>query len=85
MIRLLSVIKLYVNDKPSSNFRKDLDEDHYGLETVKKRILEYLGVKQMTNTLKGPILCFVGPPGVGKTSVARSVARTLGRKFYRYG
>ncbi|XP_013394100.1 lon protease homolog 2, peroxisomal [Lingula anatina] len=63
--------------------RKDLDEDHYGLEKLKKRILEYLAVRQLKNTLKGPILCFVGPPGVGKTSVGRSVARTLGREFHR--
>lgn len=60
-----------------------LNEDHYGLEKVKERILEYLSVRQLTESMKGPILCLVGPPGVGKTSLARSVARSLGRKFVR--
>ncbi len=62
---------------------KILDEDHYDLEKVKKRILEYLAVRQLKNDMKGPILCFVGPPGVGKTSLGRSIARALGRKFVR--
>ncbi|MGH7493951.1 MAG: endopeptidase La [bacterium] len=63
--------------------RQVLDEDHYNLEKVKKRILEYLAVRQLKPDMKGPILCFVGPPGVGKTSLGRSIARAMGRKFVR--
>jgi ATP-dependent Lon protease len=76
--------------KKKSKVRKDLavaeqvlEEDHYGLEKVKERILEYLAVQQRVKKLKGPILCLVGPPGVGKTSVGRSIARATGRKFTR--
>ncbi len=76
--------------KKRSRIRKQLDraeaileEDHYGLEKVKERILEYLAVQQRVRRMKGPILCLVGPPGVGKTSVGRSIARATGRKFVR--
>jgi ATP-dependent Lon protease len=63
--------------------RRILDQDHYDLNEVKDRILEYLAVRKLKRRLKGPILCFVGPPGVGKTSLGRSIARALGRKFTR--
>jgi ATP-dependent Lon protease len=63
--------------------KKVLDEDHYDLEKVKERILEYLSVRKLKKKMKGPILCFIGPPGVGKTSLGKSIARALGRKFVR--
>lgn len=66
-----------------SNAKKALDTDHYGLERIKKRIIEYLAVRKLKDDMKGPILCFLGPPGVGKTSLGRSIAQALGRKFHR--
>ncbi|MCK4523640.1 LON peptidase substrate-binding domain-containing protein, partial [candidate division WOR-3 bacterium] len=91
-----NVIRTYIEwilDLPWNNYSDDnmnikkaekiLNEDHYDLEKVKTRILEYLAVKQLKSDSKGPILCFVGPPGVGKTSLGKSIARALGRKFVR--
>ncbi len=90
------VIRNYINtilDLPWNKSTKDkidikrsreiLDEDHYGLKTVKERVLEYLAVRELTKSMKGPIICLVGPPGVGKTSIAKSIARSLDRKFIR--
>ena len=91
-----NVIRSYVNwilELPWNKQTKDtlelkkarqiLEEDHYGLKSVKERVLEYLAVRQLTKSMKGPILCLVGPPGVGKTSIAKSIARSLNRKFVR--
>ena len=91
-----SIVRTYLDwllDVPWSKSTRDhldlklaqevLDADHYGLETVKERILEYLAVRKLNKATKGPILCFVGPPGVGKTSLGKSVARAMGRKFHR--
>ena len=91
-----SVIRTYIEwllDLPWQKITKDnldlkrakeiLDQDHYGLDKVKERIIEYLAVLSRVNKIKGPILCFIGPPGVGKTSIAKSVARSLGRNFVR--
>ncbi|SFS99066.1 endopeptidase La [Marininema halotolerans] len=71
------------DDLDINKAEKILNQDHYGLEKAKERVLEYLAVQQMVKQLKGPILCLVGPPGVGKTSLARSISRALGRKFVR--
>jgi ATP-dependent Lon protease len=71
------------DDLDLENGRKILDEDHYDLEKVKERIIEHLAVSKLKHDLSGPILCFVGPPGVGKTSLGQSIARALGRKFVR--
>ncbi len=91
-----TIIRTYIDwilDVPWKKSSKDvldliaakeiLDEDHYGLERVKERILEYLAVRKLNKSTKGPILCFVGPPGVGKTSLGQSIARAMGRKFHR--
>ncbi len=66
-----------------NNAKTTLDTDHYGLERIKKRIIEYLAVRKLKDDMKGPILCFLGPPGVGKTSLGRSIANALDRKFHR--
>ena len=66
-----------------NNAQRQLNDDHYGLDKIKKRIVEYLAVRKLKADMKGPILCFVGPPGVGKTSLGRSIADSLGRKFHR--
>src|SRR5215475_14322179 len=82
------IISLPWYDKTDENFdlkaaEAILDEDHYGLKRIKERIIEYLAVQALTKKLKGPVLCFVGPPGVGKTSLCKSIARATGRKFVR--
>jgi len=66
-----------------TDVRRCLDEDHFGLEKVKKRIVEYIAVRKLRADKKGPILCFIGPPGVGKTSLGRSIARSMGRRYHR--
>ena len=72
------------NDKiDPAECRRCLDEDHFGLEKVKKRIIEYMAVRKLRADKKGPILCFIGPPGVGKTSLGRSIARSMGRRYHR--
>jgi ATP-dependent Lon protease len=63
--------------------RRCLDEDHYGLEKIKKRIIEYVAIRKLAGSKKAPILCFIGPPGVGKTSLGRSIARSMGRRYHR--
>ncbi len=85
-IEWLRDVPWYKNTKDNRDIEhamQILNEDHYGLEEVKERIIEYIAVRQLSKKLKGPILCFVGPPGVGKTSLGRSVARALGRHFVR--
>ena len=71
------------DDEDLTHVEKILDEDHFGLENPKKRIIEYLAIKKLTGNLKSPILCFYGPPGTGKTSLGKSIARALGRKFFK--
>ena len=91
-----TVVRTYLDwlvDMPWSKSSKDvidikkaqqvLDKDHYGLDTVKRRVLEYLSVRKLNPKMKGPILCFVGPPGVGKTSLGQAIAKALKRKFIR--
>ncbi|MBG9818497.1 endopeptidase La [Bacillus safensis] len=75
---------IYTEDRLDLKLASEiLDDEHHGLEKVKERVLEYLAVQKLTNSLKGPILCLAGPPGVGKTSLAKSIAKSLGRKFIR--
>ena len=71
------------DDEDLNHVEQILDEDHFGLEIPKKRIIEYLAIKKLTGNLKSPILCFYGPPGTGKTSLGKSIARALGRKFFK--
>lgn len=83
----LTIIPWGIYSKESCDIEeaeKILAEDHYGLEDIKERILEFIGVGQLTKGVRGTIICLVGPPGVGKTSIGKSIARALGRKFYRF-
>jgi ATP-dependent Lon protease len=83
---LLVSLPWKTESKDNSDIKKAekiLDEDHYGLQKAKERILEYLAVHKLSGKMKGPILCFAGPPGVGKTSIGKSIAKALGRKFVR--
>ena len=75
--------KLTTDKLDVEDVRRCLDEDHFGLEKVKKRIVEYIAVRKLRGDKKGPILCFIGPPGVGKTSLGRSIARSMGRRYHR--
>ena len=83
----LTIVPWGVNSKETHDLKKAakiLEEDHYGLKDIKERILEFIGVGKLTGGVKGSIICLVGPPGVGKTSIGKSVARALNRKFYRF-
>ena len=83
----LTIIPWGINTKETHDIKKAekvLEEDHYGLKDIKERILEFIGVGKLTGGVKGSIICLVGPPGVGKTSIGKSVARALNRKFYRF-
>jgi len=83
----LTIVPWGINSKETHDLKKAekiLEEDHYGLKDIKERILEFIGVGKLTGGVKGSIICLVGPPGVGKTSIGKSVARALNRKFYRF-
>ncbi|MDE3055687.1 MAG: endopeptidase La [Verrucomicrobiota bacterium] len=83
----LTIVPWGIQSKETHDLKKAekvLNEDHYGLKDIKERILEFIGVGKLTGGVKGSIICLVGPPGVGKTSIGKSIARSLGRKFYRF-
>lgn len=85
-VETILALPWHTSSKVNVNLRKAekiLNEDHYGLDKVKERVLEYLAVIHLSKAIKGPILCLVGPPGVGKTSIARSIARASSREFVR--